>query len=117
MAQLQTYQEKLEEQIVNMLIDALEKKEITEETMSVISGYVLDHVTTVIDNKSAILFLEALVEQWKMFEPLLIMEKSVVQKQIEDEVADGVLLLLQHGKLDSAIKLAKSATSNTNQQL
>ena len=62
MAQPQTYQEKLEEQIVNMLIDALEKKEITEETMSVISGYVLDHVTTVIDNKSAILFLEALVE-------------------------------------------------------
>lgn len=106
-----TYQEKLEEKIVNLLIDALEKKEITEETMSVISGYVLDHVTNVIDNQSAIIFLEDLTQKWKMFEPILLLEKSILQGQVEDEVADGVLLLLQHGKLESAIKLAKSATT------
>lgn len=111
MGQLPTYQEKLEEEIVNLLIDALDKGEITEETMSVISGYVLDHVTSVTDNRSAITFLEELTGQWKIFTPILTMEKSVLQGQVEDEVADGVLLLLQYGKLDSAIKLAKSATS------
>lgn len=114
MPQPQTYQEKLEEEIVNLLIDALEKEEITEETMSIISGYVLDHVTSVTDNKSAIAFLEVLTEKWKMFEPLLTLEKSILQEQVEDEVADGVLLLLEHGKLDSAIKLAKSATTTNN---
>lgn len=111
MAQPQTYQEKLEEKIVNLLIDALEAEKITEETMSTISGYVLDNVTGVTDNKSAITFLEDLTKQWDMFKPLLTLEKSILQEQIEDEVADGVLLLLEHGKLDSAIKLAKSATA------
>jgi hypothetical protein len=113
----QTYQEKLEEAIVNMLIDALEKKEIDEDTMSTVSAYVLDHVSSVTDNKSAIIFLEDLVSQWKMFEQLLTIEKAQLQEQVEDEVADGVLLLLQHGKLESAIKLAKSVTNTPNQPI
>jgi hypothetical protein len=117
MDQPQTYQEKMEEAIVNMLIDALEKKEITEEVMSTISAYVLDNVSSVLDNRTAILFLESLTEQWEMFEPILTIERSMLQEQIEDEVADGVLVLLQHGKLESAIKLAKSVTTVSTQHI
>lgn len=109
-AQPQNYRERLEDSIVDTMLNKLEKEELTEDEMSIISAYVLDHVDNVKDNRTAIEFLEALAEKWDIFSTLLKIERAEMKGKVEAEVADGVLLLLQHGKLDNAIKLAKSAT-------
>lgn len=112
----QTYREKMEDAVVDVMLNRLEKGDITEDDMSVISAYVLDHVDAVVDNNSAVAFLEALSQKWEIFASLLKLEKAEMQGKVEDEVADGVLLLLQHGKLDNAIRLAKSATGQPTNQ-
>lgn len=106
------HKKKLEDEIVAIMIASLEKQTITEEDMSIMSGYVLDHVDQVTNYQTTMAFLTDISTRWKIFEPLLQMEKSEMKDKIEDEVADGVLLLARHGKIENAIKLAQSMTNS-----
>lgn len=106
---------KLEEAIVDTMISALEQEKITEDAMSEISGYVLDGIDEATSKHELSVFLENLAQKWDIFMPLLVLAKAEMQKKVDDEVADGVLLLLEHGKLDHAIKLAQSQTQHQEQ--
>jgi len=106
---------KIEEAIVENMITALEQEKITEDEMSTISGFVLDGIDAVTSKQDLEKFLEELAGKWDIFKPILILEKGKLQEKVEDEVTEGVLLLLEHGKIDHAIKLAQSATHNHNQ--
>lgn len=103
---------KLEEDIVEDMIAALEKEKITEDEMAKISGFVLDSIDASKSKQDLEKFLEELANKWVLFKPLLILEKAKLQEKVEDEVAEGVLVLLEHGKMDHAIKLAQSVTQN-----
>jgi hypothetical protein len=116
MDELAEKKKKLEEAIVENMISALEKEKITEDEMSDISGFVLDGIDATNTKLGLEKFLEELAGKWEFFKPLLILEKAVLQEKIENEVADGVLLLLEHGKLDHAIKLAQSVTHSQEQR-
>ncbi|HSX09301.1 MAG TPA: hypothetical protein VLF93_04055 [Candidatus Saccharimonadales bacterium] len=109
---LEEEKKKLEEAIVENMITALEGEKITEDEMSTISGFVLDGVDAAKSKQDLEKFLEELAGKWELFKPLLILQKAELQEKVEDEVAQGVLLLLEHGKLDHAIKLAQSVTQN-----
>lgn len=110
------HRKKLENEIVENMIRALEKEIITEEDMSIMSGYILDNIYRATDYISTVAFLKDISTRWKIFEPLLIMEKAQMNDKIENEVAEGVLLLAQHGKIEKAIKLAQSMTQSPSQQ-
>jgi len=109
------HKKEIENAIVDNMISALEKEKITEEDMSIISGYVLDHIDSATNYTTTTDFLKDISTRWSIFEPLLVMEKAGMTKKIEKEVAEGVLILAQHGKIENAIKLAQSATQNTIQ--
>ncbi len=106
---------KLEEAIVKNMIMALESDKITEGEMSTISGVVLDGIDAAETHEALQKFLEDLAARWKIFSPLVVLEKAVMQEKVEDEVAKGVLILLEHGKIENAIKLAQSVTHTHNQ--
>lgn len=105
----------LEESIVNNLITALERNTITEDEMATISGYVLDRIDTITDELGVAEFLKDISERWPIFKPIVILDGAPMRDKIEDEVAEGVLILAQHGKIENAIKLAQSVTQRTTQ--
>ena len=56
-------------------------------------------------------FLKNLSEKWPIFTNIAIIEEGNYKEMVEDEVYSGVLTLAAHGKIDSAIKLAKTMTN------
>jgi acyl-CoA reductase-like NAD-dependent aldehyde dehydrogenase len=107
---------KLEEAVVETMITALEKEKITEEELPTISNFVLDKVDSAQNIHDLEVFLEELVKKWEIFQPLLVLEKAEKQEKFEEEITQGVLALMEHGKLDHAIKLAQSATKPKDEQ-
>lgn len=103
----------LESAIVDKIIDALEHEVITQADTATISDYVLTHIDTLTHELEVQVFLKNLSEKWKIFEPLLLLKQGEYKEIVEDEVAEGVLILAQHGKVDEAIKLAKTMTTNS----
>lgn len=115
MDQLSEKKKKLEEKIVEIMITALEQDKISENDMSEISRYVLDNIDPAKTEQEVQAFLHKLSERWEIFKSLVILEEAELQEKIEAEVAEGVLVLLEHGKIDNAIKLAQSVTHKQNQ--
>ena len=107
---------KLEEAIVENMITALEQEKIKEDEMPTISNFVLDGIDAAKSNQDLEKFLEDLANKWEIFKPIFFLKKAEMQKKVEEEVTQGVLLLMEHGKLDHAIKLAQSATHNQDKQ-
>lgn len=103
----------LEDEIVRTMIQALNNKSITDEQMSIISTLVLDKIDEVHNELELKEFLSDLAARWHIFKPLLVLRFRDMQEKVEDEVAEGVLLLAKHGKIEDAIKLAKSVTSKS----
>lgn len=115
-SQPQNYKDQLQGKIVDTMIHAVETEQITEDTMSEIAAYVLDHMDTVIDKNTAVPFLQDLASHWNIFTMLFHLEQGEIQEQKEDEVTQDVLALLENGKIDNAIELAKSVTHSSNTQ-
>jgi hypothetical protein len=101
----------IEDEIVKIMINASQTQQLSDEDLSVISTVVLDTIDQVSDQVTLQTFLQDLVSRWPVFKPLLILELKEMKEKVEDEVAEGVLLLARHGKIENAIKLAKSATN------
>ncbi|MGI8419789.1 MAG: hypothetical protein ACR2LN_04040 [Candidatus Levyibacteriota bacterium] len=115
MDQLSEEKKKLEEAIVDIMIRALEQEEISEFKMSQMSAFVLDGIDAAKTQQEVKVFLQTLAERWELFKPLVFLEEAKMQEKIDDEVAQGVLILLEHGKIENAIKLAKSVTHKQEQ--
>ncbi|MGH7203906.1 MAG: hypothetical protein ACREHC_05675 [Candidatus Levyibacteriota bacterium] len=114
MSPLEEKKKKLEESIVEIMIQAVENKTINEDDMADISSYVLETIDAISDKESFKAYIHDLASQWVIFKPIEIMEEAELKEKIEDEVAQGVLVLLEHGKIDNAIKLAQSVTHAQN---
>lgn len=116
MDQLQNHKKEIETQIVETMISALENEKITESESSEIAAFVLDRIDAVTTTQEMTTFLQDLAAKWEIFGSLLFLEQADLKERVEDEVAAGVLLLAEHGKLDDAIRLARSATNSPVQQ-
>lgn len=99
-----------EEIIVETILNAVEKERIKEKDTQPIAQYVLDRIDKVKSDDELTAFIHELSEKWEIFKPVTIMKDSELQERVEDEVAQGVLVLIEHGKIDNAIKLAQSVT-------
>lgn len=102
--------EHIQTQIVEIIIYTLEHEQMTNTQASEISEFVLKEISHIHTQDDLMRFLQELSNRWKIFLPLHTQETGKKTEQIEEEVAEGVLLLTQHGKIDEALKLARSAT-------
>ena len=107
---------KLEEAIVENMISSLEQEKITDDDLPTISSYVLEKIDAAQTSHDLEAFLEELATKWEIFQQLLTLKKAELQRKVEEEVTQGVLVLMEHGKLDHAIKLAQSATHPHNEE-
>lgn len=114
--QPQSYKDQLQEKIVDTMIHAVETEQINEDTMSEIAAYVLDHMDPVTDKNTAVPFLQELAARWNIFTNLYHLEQGEILEQKEDAVTQDVLALLENGKIDNAIELAKSVTHTSHTQ-
>ena len=99
----------IEKRIVELMIVGLQNDLLSEQDPSDISRYVLDRIDEVKNQHQLILFLKELTDKWDVFKPILFHEEGTMQDKINDEVADGIELLVSHGKLDRALALVKRA--------
>lgn len=100
----------LEAQIVTTIQDGLEKGVLTEKDPPLIADFVLERIDAVRTRQEVILFLSDLAARWPHFLTLRIIAQGKYTERIEAEVAGGVAALAEHGKIEEAISLAKSAT-------
>lgn len=112
MGDIEQHKKDIENKIVDRLISALNIDKITELDSSNIAKFVLERIDTIKNEGEMIQFLQQLADSWNIFIPIITMEEHESKRRIENEVAEGVLLLAQHGKVENAIKLAKSVTNS-----
>lgn len=106
----------IEKETVDLLISALDKEEITEEELPFICDYILTKTDEIEDHAEVMPFLRELADRWRIFTPLLVKQSGEIKEKAEGEVAAGVLTLAQVGKIEQAIKLAKTMTEKSVQQ-
>lgn len=105
----QDQREQIEKRIVELMIVGLQNNSLTEEDTTDLSIYVLDRIDLIKNQKELIEFLREFSGKWEVFKPLLFQEEGKMQDKVNDEVADGIELLISHGKLDRALALVKRA--------
>lgn len=105
----QEHKGQVEKRIVELMIVGLQNKVLTEQDTIDLSEFVLDRIDGVKNQHELILFLKEFSERWEVFKPILFHEEGQMQNKVNDEVADGIELLISHGKLDRALALVKRA--------
>ncbi len=85
---------------------ALEQYELND-----ISEYSLKRANELNSEGEIRMFYEELSDRWPVFGILLEEEDSRVKERAEEEATEGAATLLQHGKIDEALALVKSATT------
>lgn len=106
----QEHKEKIERQILEIMANALDSGQLTTEDSSVVANFVLDRIDKVANHQELLEFLGVLGEKWPVFSTLKEQGEGKIQDSVNEEVADGVELLIKHGKLEKALALVKSIT-------
>ena len=70
------YKNKIGERLTRILLDALEKQEITEDEASEISTYILDNINKAKDNTALFDFLTNISTMWPIFSKVLAAEQE-----------------------------------------
>ena len=95
--------------VVLMGIDtgALEEYELSD-----IAAYALKRTGELEGEGEISVFFQELSDRWPIFNSLLDEEEHKAHERVENEVSEGASMLLQHGKVEEALALVKTATAN-----
>ena len=104
------HKKKIYNDIVEVIITALEKNELSSSEIPKIANFVLVQIDAVNNHEDLITFLKNLSNKWPIFENIEEIEKGEVKDQKEEEVAEGVLQMAKSGNVEEAINLAKTMT-------
>ena len=104
------HKKKIEEQLVQQIISALEQEKIDSPTSSIISGYILDNIDTIQTQQDLHLFLLDLSTRWPFFSTIYELEKGQEQEAHKDEKIADIQNMLKSGNIEEALTIAKSAT-------
>lgn len=108
----QEYRTEIERQIVETVVTALEQNPaFSKDDLPLIGDFVLERIDTITTRTAMVDFLEQLAGKWSIFTNLCTTEKGKLQDQKEEQVMKQVLTLAKDGQIDTAIDLAKSATT------
>lgn len=111
---LEQHRKELEHRIVDTMITALEKNEVSEDELTDIAGFVLERIDTLGNEDQAAEFLTELSAKWGFFKPILVLELGKVKSEVEKKIARDVLSLANSGNIEEAIRLAKTMTEQIN---
>jgi hypothetical protein len=92
-------------------LQELEKGNINTEELREISVFTLENLKKITNKLDLTKFLEQIKNRWPFFSDIHEIGSGDYKEDVEEEVLDGVLTLAKHGKIDEAVKLAKSVTS------
>ena len=106
----QEHKDAIERKILEILANALDAGQIENDDAPDVARFVLDRIDKVTNQKELIEFLGELSSKWPIFSTLKEQGEGEIQGGVDDEVADGVEILIQHGKLEKALALVKSIT-------
>lgn len=98
--------------VLDVVVKGLESKEIEAYEATEIAEYVLDNVEKLQSEAEIAGFYKELAELWPFLDVLSEEQSFENQEKIESEATEGALALLQHGKVEEAIAVAKAATNS-----
>lgn len=96
--------------ILDVVIENLEKNVISEDEIIPIADFVLGKIDSVNNEIDKAAFLSELSSKWSIFRNITLVQSAENRERVEGEVASGVLHLAQSGKISEALSLAKSIT-------
>lgn len=106
----EAYKNKIGERLTRILLDALEKQEVTEEEASEISSYILDNINNAKDNAALFDFLTTIAKMWPIFSKALATEQEEMLNSKKEEAIGQASSLIKENKIDEAIKVVGNAT-------
>ncbi len=103
--------DKIGNQLVSIMTQALSENKLTPEDASEISDLLLKNVETLLTQQQVIDLLTQLSSKWPVFDGTLTLEKGKVSEQEEQIKAQKVTSLIKENKIDEALKVAEEATA------
>ncbi|OGH12343.1 MAG: hypothetical protein A2776_02525 [Candidatus Levybacteria bacterium RIFCSPHIGHO2_01_FULL_40_10] len=100
----------IEKEVVERVATGIEKGDLKEEDLPLIGRFVLEKLDLARNQGELVSFLSELSARWPIFLTIEKIEEGSLTIAEESEVANGVLTLLKHGKIDDALSLAKNQT-------
>lgn len=104
------HKREIEGKIIDVITHSLEQGKLAEDDLPKIADFVLGRVDALKDHEELVAFFYELSKKWPIFDNLEDLERGEVKEVIEDKVEEQVLTLAKNGKIEEAIKLAKSLT-------
>lgn len=97
--------------IIITITEGLDSGELEAWEASEIAEYVLGRVDKLESENDKYKFYEELSALWPFLEVLLEEHAAEMIEKTEGEISEGALALLQHGKVEDALNLVKTATN------
>lgn len=107
MDDLNQYKDEVIRKIVESMATALEKEELTQDSLSEISGFILERIDKIQTQDELMQLISEVSTKWPVFKNLELIEKGQIQEKVEDIASQDVTSLVKSGKLEEAIDLAK----------
>lgn len=102
------------QRVLDVIIEGLDSKDIEVYEAIEIADYVLDKVEKLQSDTEVNKLYEDLSELWPFLDVLMDKQGAENEERIMGESTEVALALLQHGKVDDALALAKSETPSSN---
>lgn len=103
-----SYRIKVEKALALKLIDIYESGKITQEQVAATATYLNNEFEKINSKTDLSSFLETVSARWPALSGVVLNEKADSSENADSELYSGVLALAQNGKIDKALKLAKS---------
>lgn len=100
----------LEKKIVEILLDQMAQGKLNDDQAKAISVWAEASMKNVQNKQHLSEFLAVLCGKYPFFESVKVIEQGKVDDLVDQEIHDGAIALAQHGKIEEAIKLTKTAT-------
>lgn len=97
--------------ILDNILLGLESGALEPYQSSEIAGYIVGRVEKLDTEQDASNLYQQIAEEWPFMEVLLDDSKAQNLEKVEDEVSQGAVALLRHGKVEDALKLVKTVTN------
>lgn len=108
MGDIASYKLNIEKDLALKIISIYESGGMTQEDVAKTAQYLNDEMEKINNKTDLRTFLDSVVVRWPAFSEIVINEKKNSSEELDSELYSGVLALAQNGKIDKAIKLAKS---------
>lgn len=100
----------IEKMIVDAIILGLENQQVQEKDLSRIADFVLSNIDNIQTQEQMIKFVDEISLRWPIFENIREIERGVIQKNQESQVAKQALNLIKSGRFQEAANLTVQAT-------